>query len=117
MAKEYYVTCTQIYNGTLTVQAESADEAVAIARERLDEVDWNFGEATADYAEEVETDDYPLEVGDRVRWDDPELPGDDRVWEVYDVYDDFAKISTGEIGKPGYSEAEVPYEELIKLED
>ena len=47
------VTCTQIHNGHLKVQAENADEALAIARERLDEVEWNFGEQTADYAEEV----------------------------------------------------------------
>lgn len=52
MAK-FEVTCTQIHNGTLVIEAESADEAMAIARERLDEVDWNFGEQTADYAEEV----------------------------------------------------------------
>lgn len=50
---KYQVTCTRIYNGTLEVEAESADEAVSIAQERLDEVDWQYGESTADYAEEV----------------------------------------------------------------
>ena len=111
------VTCTQIHNGILFVQAESADEALAIARERLDEVEWNFGEQTADEAEEIESDDYPLKVGDKVRWNDPELPNDDRVWEVYEVREDFAKIAFGEPTDKGYSEAEVPYEELIKVED
>ncbi len=52
MAK-FEVTCTKIYNGTLFVEANSADEACAIAQDRLDEVDWDFGEQTADYAEEV----------------------------------------------------------------
>ena len=53
MAKTYCVACTQIHNGHLMVQAESEEEAVAIAKERLDEVEWEFGEQTADYAEEV----------------------------------------------------------------
>jgi hypothetical protein len=54
--KNYCVTCTQIHNGYLYVQAESKEEACTIAQERLDEVDWEFGEQTADYAEETEED-------------------------------------------------------------
>jgi len=52
MAK-YCVTCTQIHNGYLYLEADSKDEACAIASERLDEVEWELGEQTADYAEEV----------------------------------------------------------------
>lgn len=52
MAK-FEVTCTQIHNGTLIIEAESAGEALAIAQERLDEVDWEFGEQTADCADEI----------------------------------------------------------------
>ena len=51
--KTFIVTCTRIFNGDLEVQADSADEAVSIAQERLDEVDWQFGEETADYADEI----------------------------------------------------------------
>jgi hypothetical protein len=63
---------------------------------------------------------YPLKVGDLVLWNDPwreewEIP-DERVWEVYEVREDMAKIFTGEIGTPDYSEAEVPYMEMTKLE-
>lgn len=49
---KYIVDCTKIYNGTLEVEAESKQEALAYAEQHLDEVDWEFGEATADYAEE-----------------------------------------------------------------
>lgn len=51
--KKFEVTCTRIYNGSIMVEAESADEAVSIAQEKLDDVDWQFGEQTADYADEV----------------------------------------------------------------
>ncbi len=50
---KYEVTCTRIYNGSLEVEAESADAALAIARERLDEVEFEYGETTADYAVEM----------------------------------------------------------------
>jgi len=53
MTKKYEVTCTRIYNGSLEVEAESADAALAIARERLDEVEFEYGETTADYAVEM----------------------------------------------------------------
>jgi uncharacterized ferritin-like protein (DUF455 family) len=51
--KKFGVTCTRIYNGYMEVEAESAKEAVSMVRDRLDEVDWNFGEQTADYADEI----------------------------------------------------------------
>ena len=50
----YQVTCTRIYNGQLEVEAESKEEALRIAEERLSDVDWDFGEETCDYAEESE---------------------------------------------------------------
>ena len=50
--KNYCVTCTQIRNGYLHVQAESEKEACAIAQERLNEVEFELGEQSADYAEE-----------------------------------------------------------------
>ena len=49
----YGVTCTRIYNAYMEVEAESAHEARLMANERLEEVDWEFGEQTADYAEEI----------------------------------------------------------------
>lgn len=49
--KTYEVICTRIYNGSVIVQAESNEEAISIAREQLDSIDWDFGEQTADYAE------------------------------------------------------------------
>ena len=53
MAK-FIVYCTQIYNGTIEVEAENEDEAVRIVQqEKLDEVDFDFGEATADFADEI----------------------------------------------------------------
>jgi uncharacterized ferritin-like protein (DUF455 family) len=51
--KKFGVVCTRIYNGWMEVEAESADEARAMVRDRLDEVDWEFGEQTADYADEL----------------------------------------------------------------
>ena len=51
--KKYIVTCTKIYNGTIEVEAENKEEALEIADENLDDADWVFGEATADYAEEA----------------------------------------------------------------
>ena len=53
MKKRFGVTCTRIYNGWMEVEAESADAALAIARERLDEVEFEYGETTADYAEKM----------------------------------------------------------------
>lgn len=66
MAK-YGVECTIIYNGRKEVEAENEAEAIEKVREGLyyengDDfpnsgifggVDFNFGEATADYAEKV----------------------------------------------------------------
>lgn len=52
--KTYEVTLTQIYNGTVFVEASSEEEAMEIAEEMLenDEVSFQFGEATVDEAEE-----------------------------------------------------------------
>lgn len=64
---KFEVTMTCIYNGVATVEAENDEEALRIVQESLDsealkpfpnEVDtpygsFSFGEATADYAEEV----------------------------------------------------------------
>lgn len=49
----YDVTCTKIYNGTIRVEAESQEEAMQYAQEHLDQVDFDFGEITVDYADEV----------------------------------------------------------------
>lgn len=55
--KKFYVSCTQIWNGAMEVEANSKDEAINIVQGRLemddDCINWNFGEATADYAEEI----------------------------------------------------------------
>ncbi|MBO4541922.1 MAG: hypothetical protein J5725_01940 [Bacteroidales bacterium] len=52
---EYVVQCTKILNGSMVVEAESESEALEIVQDKLnndvDCVDWDFGEATADYAE------------------------------------------------------------------
>lgn len=50
---KYIVTCTKVLNGTIEIEASSKDDAVKKAQERLDSVDWQRGESTADYAEEV----------------------------------------------------------------
>ena len=55
---KYIVECTKIYNGSMIVEANSEEEAVQKAQDNLAEntecIDWNFGEATADYAEDGE---------------------------------------------------------------
>lgn len=54
----------------------------------------------------------PLKVGDKVLWNDKHTPiGKERVWEVFEVREDMVKIADD------YSEAEVPWCEVIKLED
>lgn len=56
--KKYRVTCTKIYNGEIVVLASSSAEAVKRAQDHIDLLDeqnhWDFGEATADYADEEE---------------------------------------------------------------
>lgn len=53
---KYEVTCTMIHNATLIVDADSKTGAVKKAQEILNNdvddtnVDWEFGESTADYA-------------------------------------------------------------------
>ena len=55
---KYYVSCTKIYNGGVEVDAKSEEEAFAIAERKIDnnEVDWQLGEITADYVEELDED-------------------------------------------------------------
>ena len=58
-----------------------------------------------------------LEEGDEVLWADPDDSARDlnRVWVVYAIRsEELVKISTGKVGKRGYSEAEVPPSELVK---
>jgi len=58
-----------------------------------------------------------LKEGDEVLWADPDDDARDlnRVWEVYEIHSsELVKISTGKVGKKGYSEAEVPPSELVK---
>lgn len=66
--KKYGVTCTMIYNGYKTVEAKNEEEAIEKVQQMLhhdttDEfpndgyfgsVFFNFGEATADYADETD---------------------------------------------------------------
>ena len=52
MAK-YRVYCTQVWNGDIVVDAESKEDAVQKVQESIDDVDFSYGEATADYAEET----------------------------------------------------------------
>jgi len=55
---KFLVTCTKIYNGTMFVDAENNEEALDIAQNKLNEnvdcINWDFGEATADIADEEE---------------------------------------------------------------
>lgn len=65
---KYYVECTMIYNGKMEVEANNAEEALRIAQENLSgeiaddfpdsgrfgKAEFDFGEATADYAEPME---------------------------------------------------------------
>lgn len=55
--KTFEVTCTRIYNGSVQVQANNCREALDIAREIIinnpDKISWEFGEETADYADEI----------------------------------------------------------------
>lgn len=63
-----------------------------------------------DYDEPSDEDGFPLQVGDKVIWHDPNGETDDsRVWEVYDIKGDVVCISTDE---PFHSEAEVWGNEL-----
>ena len=53
---KYGVTCTRIYNGYVEVEADSEEEAFAMADRLISEnkVDFQYGETTADYIEEIE---------------------------------------------------------------
>lgn len=51
---KYIVYCTKIYNGSVEVDADCKEDALDIAEQSINDgkVEWEFGEATADYAEE-----------------------------------------------------------------
>ena len=87
MAKKFNVTCTLIYNGNVEIEANTAEEALSKARTNFGRnVDTNipcalyagdaqfeFGEMTADYAEEdcSEAENAPLVdiVVSHIDWD------------------------------------------------
>ena len=52
---KYVVNCTQIYNGQVEVEADSEEEALQKGQEMVCEelVDFQFGEATADFVEPI----------------------------------------------------------------
>jgi hypothetical protein len=55
--EKYIVNCTKIYNGFIEVEAESKEDALELANEKLgdnsEECNWSFGEMTVDYADAV----------------------------------------------------------------
>jgi hypothetical protein len=53
MAK-FNVYCTQYLNATIEVDAENEDQAMELAKEKLDGADWNHNDTTIDYAEPAE---------------------------------------------------------------
>lgn len=71
MAKKYEITCTMIYNGYMEIEANSEKEALQLAQEslchengddfpddgRFGLAQFSFGEATADYADEINDED------------------------------------------------------------
>ena len=59
MKKTYCVCATLVYNGSVEVEAENAEEAYDLARQELDKLDcpddidgFSFGELSADYPDE-----------------------------------------------------------------
>lgn len=56
--KRYYVNLTMIYNGSVEVEATSADEAIAYVNENMSTLapddSFSFGEKTVDYADLIE---------------------------------------------------------------
>ena len=74
--KTYDITLTLIYNGSMTVKAETEEQALQIAQESLNREtlkgfpndveipngSFTFGEATADYADLSETDSEPSDT-------------------------------------------------------
>lgn len=53
--KTYIVHCVKVYNGSIEVEAESAEEATQKVQDdmyMLDNVDFYYGETYADFAEE-----------------------------------------------------------------
>lgn len=74
--KTYDITLTVIYNGSMTVKAENEEQALQLAQESLNHEtlkefpngveipngSFTFGEATADYADLLETDSEPSDT-------------------------------------------------------
>lgn len=88
--------------------AKSYDWHPCYHSEREDGQDVHFELATDEDIQAA----HPLKVGDHVLWADKRRPiGKERVWEVFEVREDMVKIADD------YSEAEVPWCEVIKLED
>lgn len=118
MAKKFNVTCTLIYNGNVEIEADTAEEALIKAEKNFEydvennvpysvhsgDVRFEFGEMTADYAEEdcSENENAPLVeiVVSDIGWDmgdvflgqlnddeRPELP-DTVVMQVPDDFDE-----------------------------
>lgn len=87
MAKKFNVTCTLIYNGNVEIEANTAEEALSKARTNFGlntdtnipcalyagDAQFEFGEMTADYAEEdcSEAENAPLVdiVVSHIDWD------------------------------------------------
>ena len=109
--KRYIVTCTKILNGVMFIDAENSEDAVKSAQEKLNEnvdcIDWDFGEATADYAEEEpENNDGDGEEESRIdpNYEPKYKVGDHLVWHHYDnetktVKDDIFQITAIKDGK------------------
>ncbi len=81
---KFIVSCTKIYNGTLTVNARTAEEAMQYGQDILckneDAPDWVFGEATADFAEltedeptESEYNDLGIDIRTGTPWGQPDM--------------------------------------------
>lgn len=51
--KKYIVTFTMIHNASIEIEAENEEQALDIAQENIDNVNWIFGEKTIDYVEEA----------------------------------------------------------------
>ena len=109
---KFLVTCTKIYNGTMFVDAENNEEALEIAQNKLNEnvdcINWDFGEATADIADEDEEDNKDGNGVEESRLDPNYEPkhkvGEYIVWHHYDyktctVKDDIFQITDIKDGK------------------
>ena len=86
--------------------AKSYDWHPCYHSDREDDKDVHFVKATDEDIMKA----FPLAIGDKVLWADKRTPiGEERVYEVFEVREDMVKIADD------YSEAEVPWTEVIKL--